>query len=92
MRVIARFAAGTVAISFSAALRGTSTRIESSAARTWRRAAAGDQADLAEDRAGADRHDDRRVGGLTSTSTEPDAIANSEEPGSLRSNTTAPAR
>ena len=92
MRVTARFAAGTDAISLSAAVRDTSTRIESSAARIVapRR--------RPEIRPTSPKIDPVSIGtvidgsvGLTSTRTDPSAIANSDDPGSARSNTTVPA-
>ena len=93
MRVISRFAAGTVDISFSAALRGISTTIAPDAARTVAPRL------RPEIRPTSPTIEPCSIGTVTSglvgsisTTTDPSAIANRDEPGSLRSKMTSPAR
>jgi hypothetical protein len=92
MRVTARLASGTADISLSAARRDTSTRIASSAVRMV--APRG----RPEMRPTSPKMEPCPIGtvmlrslGLISTRTLPVAMAKSDEPGALRSNTIAPA-
>jgi hypothetical protein len=77
-------AAGTVAISFSAHCAGSRPGWRLGRAHGGAAAPAGDEADLADDRALLDRHGEVRIGLADLDLQRASAIANSDEPGSLR--------